>query len=57
MKRYYLEMYSKNKFMGNADFSTMEECVSWLRDYIDKIIIRDTATYNEYVVKKNKMQG
>lgn len=54
MKRYYVEMYSNRKFMGNLDCNTMEEIVSYLEDYIDKIIVRDTEQGKEYIVKKGK---
>ena len=57
MKRYFVQMYSNNKFMMNFDFDTSEASIANLNGYIDKLIIKDMETEIEYVVKKNKKQG
>ena len=57
MKRYFVQMYSNNKFMMNFDFDTLEASIANLNGYIDKLIIKDMETEIEYVVKKNKKQG
>lgn len=57
MKRYFVQMFSNNKFMMNFDFDTLEASIANLNGYIDKLIIKDMETEIEYVVKKSKKQG
>ena len=57
MKRYFVQMFSNNKFMMNFDFDTLEASIANLNGYIDKFIIKDMETEIEYIVKKNKKQG
>lgn len=54
MNRYYVEMYSKNKFLANGDYENMEDCALLLDGDIDRIIIRDTRLNREYIVRKGK---
>lgn len=57
MKRYLVQMYSKNKLMMVYDFDTLGACIANLDGYIDKLIVEDTSTDIEYVIKKSKKQG
>jgi hypothetical protein len=57
MKRYLVQMYSKSKLMMVYDFDTLEAGIANLDGYIDKLIIEDTSTEIEYVIKKSKKQG
>jgi hypothetical protein len=57
MKKYLVQMYSKNKLMMVYDFDTLEAGIANLDGYIDKLIIEDTKTEIEYVIKKSKKQG
>jgi hypothetical protein len=50
MKRYFVQMFSNNKFMMNFDFDTLEASIANLNGYIDKLIIKDMETEIEYVV-------
>lgn len=54
MLRFYVEMYHKNKFITNADYSNLEYCARLLDDYCDKLLITDTKTNRKYTMKWGK---
>lgn len=54
MKRYYTEMYTGRKFIGNYDFDTLEECFKMIDDCADKITVKDMETNKVYVIKEKK---
>jgi hypothetical protein len=54
MKRFYVEAYSKSKFIINADYDSIEDCTHLLDECITRLIIKDTKTEKEYILKEKK---
>lgn len=54
MKRYYVEFYNGKKFIGNYDTDNLDFILSLQDDYCNKVIVKDTKTLKEYVVKEKK---
>lgn len=54
MKRFYIEAYSKSKFIINGDYDSIEDCTHLLDEYITRLIIKDTKTDKEYILKEKK---
>lgn len=54
MKRFYVEAYSKSKFILNGNYNSIDDCIHLLDEYITRLNIKDTKTEKEYILKEKK---